>query len=78
MSESANESLYVDTYVRTFQVDGVLWRVRAIRASQPEDRASIHLMFECDAMVHRIRKFPENWKSLDDAALGVLGDCASA
>ena len=77
MSQTTGAKIYVDEFVRSFRVDGVLWTVRAIWASPPEHHLGIHLMFECDAMVHRIRRYPADWKALDDEALGVLGECAA-
>jgi hypothetical protein len=67
--------LFVNGIQRVFHVDGVRWLVREIRAPTFDRRGGTHLMFETDQSVHRIRDFPEDWTSLDDAALASLGNC---
>ncbi len=56
---------------RVVVVDGVPWRVYE-RSIVYDRRSTPTLVFECDAVIRRVRNFPENWTGLGDAALFAL------
>jgi hypothetical protein len=56
---------------RIIIVDAVPWHVYE-RSIVYDRRSTPTLVFECDSVIRRVRTFPENWQTLDDAVLFAL------
>lgn len=57
---------------RRLIMDGDVWLVYE-RASAPMDRRSTpSLVFECRAVIRRVRDYPANWRELSDEELARL------
>jgi hypothetical protein len=57
---------------RRLWIDGQIWTVREVSAPAFDRRGGTHLLFESLEVIRRVRVFPSEWRSLDDAALYAL------
>ena len=58
---------------RYLMVEGVRWSVRPF--TNPYDRRSRpDLLFESDAVMRRVRNYPDDWRDLPDEALFALSE----
>lgn len=60
--------------VRVLVADDQRWLVREIAAPQLDRRGGMHLLFESDGVMRRLRDYPADWFELDDAELYALTD----
>lgn len=66
------EPLPVSEKVRYVVAEGQRWVVREVPAPQFDRRGGTHLVFWADAIMRRLRIFPENWYELSDEQLYAL------
>jgi hypothetical protein len=60
--------------VRQLIADEQLWTVHEVASPQFDRRGGIHLVFESEGVMRRIRSYPANWFDLSDAELYALTD----
>jgi hypothetical protein len=60
--------------VRIVNADGLRWTVRELPAPPFDRRGGVHLMFDGELIMRRVRAFPANWYELPDDALYALCD----
>lgn len=54
---------------RTFEAGGHRWTVTEANYPTASDSVGGCLMFRCDAIIRRVRKFPPDWYQRSDAVL---------
>ena len=57
---------------REIIIDRVRWLVYELAPPALDRRSTPSLVFESEGTVRRIRKYPADWRTLDDAALFAL------
>ncbi len=58
--------------LRVFRTsDGARWTVRMYRCDDSRDGKQC-LIFECDGIFRRVRRYPDDWQDLDDEELKAL------
>lgn len=63
----------VSTVVRSVRdASGREWRVREMPPPSYDRRQRASLIFDCDAVIRRVRNYPPNWHELSDADLFAL------
>jgi hypothetical protein len=58
--------------IRIIQGGGLQWSVREATCTTPDGRAGSCLIFENEAVVRRVRRFPADWRTRSDEALYAL------
>ena len=57
---------------RRLVLDGVPWLVYELPPALADRRSTPSLVFECDAILRRVRNYPPEWRELSDADLASL------
>ena len=60
--------------VRILLADGHRWLVREAASPSFDRRGGLHLIFDAETVVRRVRAFPDDWLALSDEALYALTD----
>ena len=55
--------------VRRISADGLRWVVQEVPAPAFDRRGGVHLMFDGETIMRRVREFPANWHELSDEEL---------
>lgn len=58
--------------VRQLVADDLRWEVREVPAPPLDRRGGMHLMFDAEIVMRRVRFFPPDWYSLSDEELYAL------
>lgn len=58
--------------VRQLIADDLRWEVREVPAPPLDRRGGMHLMFDAEIVMRRVRFFPPDWFSLSDEELYAL------
>ena len=71
MAEQPNEiqQAHGEGKIRRISADGVRWIIREVPAPAFDRRGGTHLVFDGESVMRRLRHFPADWHTLDDAAL---------
>lgn len=60
--------------VRLLSADGLRWTVREVPAPPFDRRGGMHLVFDGELVMRRVRSFPTDWYDLSDDDLYALSD----
>ena len=60
--------------VRELIADGLRWQVREMPAPPFDRRGGMHLMFDGEVVMRRVRLFPADWYELSDEELYALSE----
>jgi hypothetical protein len=71
-SQRAFDEEQPDTGKRSFYHDHELWFVGERLARTSDIRRTLHLVFESDGIIRRVRTFPADWRDLSDDELWKL------
>ena len=55
--------------VRRISADGLRWYVHEVPAPAFDRRGGMHLLFDGESIMRRVREFPANWFDLSDDEL---------
>lgn len=59
---------------RVIRYQGTIWVVYAQRIGPYDRRSRPHLFFESDAVVRRVRDYPDDWRALSEEELGRVSE----
>jgi hypothetical protein len=55
--------------IRHVSADGVRWVIREVPAPAFDRRGGMHLVFDGESVMRRVRHYPADWHTLSDEAL---------